>query len=94
MPERRKEKDQMSFFISLSSYSYCHLTKSLTSKSLHITSLDLPKHDFSNNFVEVSIGWWGCVVPRGLVWGFKGVENTDSEGSRTLLPQVEEVQRV
>ncbi|KAG5049235.1 hypothetical protein JHK85_010338 [Glycine max] len=56
-----------------SSYSYRHLAKSLVTKGLHITSVDLPGHGFSDNSIEVSGAFsiWVLEVPvvREVVLG-------------------------
>ncbi|KAH1071528.1 hypothetical protein GLYMA_03G237400v4 [Glycine max] len=72
----------------LSSYSYRHLAKSLAANGLHVTSLDLPGHGFSDNSVEVSVegganGVFGRfwyvyseIQERGLFWAFDQMVET------------------
>ncbi|KAG4396624.1 hypothetical protein GLYMA_19G235000v4 [Glycine max] len=71
----------------LSSYSYRHLAQSLAANGLHVTSLDLPGHGFSDKSVEASVegvnGVFGRfwyvyseIQERGLFWAFDQMVET------------------
>ncbi|TKY61500.1 AUXIN RESPONSE 4 [Spatholobus suberectus] len=71
----------------LSSYSYHELAKSIASKGVHVVSIDLPGHGFSDKSVEVSVEgvngvlgrfWYvyGEIQEKGIFWAFDQIVET------------------
>ncbi|CAJ1960858.1 unnamed protein product [Sphenostylis stenocarpa] len=73
--------------LGLSSYSYRQLAKSLAAKGVHVTTVDLPGHGFSDKSVEVSVEGVDGVLGRfqyvyseiqekGIFWAFDQMVET------------------
>ncbi|KAK7397206.1 hypothetical protein VNO78_18373 [Psophocarpus tetragonolobus] len=85
--------------LGLSSYSYTQLAKSLAAKGLHVTSIDLPGHGFSDKSVHVSVqgvsGFWGRlsyvyseIQEKGLFWAFDQMVETGQVPYQQILARM------